>query len=86
MKIRTLKTIRTQAGRIPVGAEIELPDALARFFLERGEAEIFYPRPTEASGDKPSALPVAQALTQTTSSESESGARKRGRPRKITDE
>jgi hypothetical protein len=77
------------------GAVVDLPDAQAREFLRRGFVEHYQTKvihaapatpgnPLEAVGtvQQPSASPAAQASPQTTSSESESGKRKRGRPRK----
>lgn len=84
MKITTLKPILLPEGKLKVGAVVELPEALARFFLERGEAEHWVdPNPSLAVGIPSSASPAAPVLPQTTPSALESGGKKRGRPRKV---
>lgn len=83
MKITTLKPILLPEGKLKVGTVVELPESLARFFLERGEAEHWTdPNPSQAAGNLSSASPAALVLPQTMPSASESGGKKRGRPRK----
>lgn len=77
-------------GRLLKGQVVDMPDHKAKFFMARGDVELYLTkvmrdRPTLAAGstEQSSAAPVAQALTETTSNESESGVqKKRGRPRK----
>lgn len=78
-----------ERGRLPMGVPVEVSDLLAKHLMEQGVAVLMetkerMDRPTVAAGltAQSSALPVAQASTLTTSSESEPGARRRGRPRK----
>lgn len=93
IKARTL--LHDRLGALRAGQVVDLPDSQAREFLRRGFVEHYQTKvihatpatpgnPSEAAGtaQQPSALPVAQASPQTTSSESEPGKRKRGRPRK----
>ena len=93
VKARTL--LHDRLGRLRQGQTVDLPDAQAREFLRAGFVEHYQTKvihtapatpsnPSEAAGTEqpPSASPVAQASPQTTLSESESGKRKRGRPRK----
>lgn len=83
MKITTLKPILLPEGKLKVGSVVELPESLARFFLERGEAEHWVdPNPSQAAGSLSSASPAAPVLPQTTLSASAPGGKKRGRPRK----
>lgn len=81
--------LTSERGRLPMGIPVDVSGELARFLIEQGVAVLMetkerMDRPTEAAGltALSSALPVAQASTLTTSSESEPGARRRGRPRK----
>ena len=81
--------IDDKLGRLPQGSTVDLPDHKALFYLARGEAiryevKVERDRPYETVGaEEPSfASPAVQASPQTTSSESEPGKRKRGRPRK----
>lgn len=83
------KPVLTQFGRLPKDIPVDVPDQLAKFLIERGDAVALetkeqMDRPTETAGkEEPlSALPVVQASPVTTPNESEPGARKRGRPRK----
>lgn len=82
MKIKTLKPVRLESGKVPVGAVIDVPGSLAAMLLSRAEAAKYIePVPTQASGNQSSASPVAQASPQQTLSESAPGAR-RGRRKK----
>jgi hypothetical protein len=81
--------LTAERGRLPHGIPVEVSDLLAQHLIEQGvavrmETKEAMTRPTETAGkEEPlSALPVAQASPVTTQNESESGARKRGRPRK----
>ena len=93
VKARTL--LHDRLGRLRQGQTVEMPEAQAKEFLRRGFVEHYQTKvihSTAATPDNPSvgagmdapssALPVAPASPQTTSSESETGKRKRGRPRK----
>lgn len=93
IKAHTL--LHDRLGRLRQGQTVDLPDAQAREWLRKGWVEHYQTKvihstpatpgnPLEAAGTElpPSASPVAQASPQTTLSESESGKRKRGRPRK----
>lgn len=78
-----------ERGRLPMGVPVEVSDLLAKHLMEQGVAVLMetkerMDRPTEAAGltAPSSALPVAQVCAPTTSSESEPGVRRRGRPRK----
>ena len=81
--------LTSERGRLPMGIPVDVSGELARFLIEQGVAVLMetkerMDRPTEAAGltAQSSALPAAQASTLTTSSESEPGVRRRGRPRK----
>jgi hypothetical protein len=83
------KPVLTQFGRLPKDIPVDVPDQLAKFLIERGDAVAMetkekMDRPTEAAGitEPLSALPVAPASLQTTLPSSELGAKRRGRPRK----
>ena len=87
--VTTRKPVITQFGRLPKDIPSDVPPLLAKFLVERGDAvyyetKVAMDRPTEAAGatDQSSALPAAPASQQTTLSVSESGAKRRGRPRK----
>jgi stringent starvation protein B len=89
--ITSKKPVLTQFGRHPHGVTVDVPDQLAKFLIERGDAVCFetkeaMDRPSQAAGstEPSSALPVAQASIEQTSSESENGEapKKRGRPKK----
>jgi hypothetical protein len=92
IKARTL--IHDRLGTLHAGQVVDLPEAQAREFVRRGFVEHYQTKVIHSSPATPgnplgaagmaqqsSALPVAQALPQTTSSESGLGKRKRGRPR-----
>jgi len=82
MKIKTLKPVRLESGKVPVGAVIDVPNALAMMLLSRADAARYVePVPTQAAGTASSALPVAPASPPQTLSESAPGAR-RGRRKK----
>jgi len=78
-------------GRLPTNALVDLPDHKALFYISRGEAMRFetkvqQERPSQAVGAEEllSVSPAAQVSAQTTSSESATGAKRRGRPRKLS--
>lgn len=90
--ITSKKPVLTQHGRLAVGSTVEVPNQLAQFLISRGDAVAFevkeaIDRPYQAAGEvaQSFASPVAQASQQTIASESEHGAKKRGRPRKIVE-
>lgn len=83
------KPVLTQFGRLPKDIPVDVPDQLAKFLIERGDAVALetkesMDRPTVAAGNQESlsASPVAPASQETTSSASESGVKRRGRPKK----
>ena len=84
------KPVYTQeAGRLPYDIPVDVSDALGKFLLESGaairmETKELIDNPTKAVGklQQSSALQAAQASPQTMPMPSESGAKKRGRPRK----
>jgi hypothetical protein len=89
--VTTKKPVLTQLGRLPKDVPVDIPQPLATFLIERGDAVLFetkeaMDRPYRAAGmEEPlSALPVAQASPMTTLNESESGVKpkRRGRPPK----
>jgi hypothetical protein len=76
-------------GRLPKGVTVDLPVHRAEWHIARGEAvrietKVAQENPSVGAGSavQSSALPVAQASTQTTLKPSGDGAKKRGRPRK----
>lgn len=88
--ITSKKPVLTQHGRFAMGSTVEVQDQLARFLIERGDAVAFevkeaMDRPLRADGAEVSlsALQVVPASLPMIASESEHGAKKRGRPRKI---
>lgn len=83
MKIKTLRPIRLDHGAVKAGTVIDVPDVLARFFLSRGEAEMHVPFVQAGPVELSSASPVAQVSAETTLSESEPGAKKRGRKKSV---
>jgi hypothetical protein len=83
------KPVLTQFGRLPRDIPTDVPHQLAVFLVERGDAVYLetkeaMDRPFVAAGIKElsSALPVAPASQSQTLSESASGVKRRGRPRK----
>lgn len=87
--VTSKKPVLTTYGRLPANVPVDVADQLAKFLIERGDAVLFetkqaIDRPSEAAGktEPSSASPAAQASQVTTPSESESGAKRRGRPRK----
>ena len=73
-------------GRLNEGDVVEIADRKANFYIQEGlamcyQTKVLQDRPCLGAGvvEPLSALPVAQALPQTTVSESESGAKKKGR-------
>lgn len=87
--ITSTKPVLTQFGRLPKGQAVDVPEQLAKFLIDRGDAVAFetkqaIDRPSVAAGtmESSSALPVAPASQVTTPSESEPGVKRRGRPKK----
>ena len=83
------KPVLTQFGRLPKDIPVDVPDQLAKFLIDRGDAVPFevkerLDRPfVDAGNVEPlSAAPAAPVLTSETLESSEDGAKKRGRPRK----
>ena len=81
--------LTAERGRLPVNMPIDVSDLLAKHLMEQGVAVFFetkekMDRPIVAAGtEEPlSALPVAHPSPMMTSSESDSGAKRRGRPKK----
>lgn len=71
------------------GDVVDLPDRIAERYLaqgavERYETKVIREVPFQAAGaeEPSSASPAAQVLPETTAKPSESGVKKRGRPRK----
>lgn len=86
--ITARQVLDDKKGLLRKGQIVELPDSKARFFIERGEAELYQTkvlreRPSLAAGESASASPAAQALPQTMLPASEPG-KKRGRPKKAS--
>jgi hypothetical protein len=74
-------------GRLNKGAVIDMIDHKAKFFLARGEVELYETKviresPSMAVGAPLSASPPAPASQPQTLSESVYGVKKRGRPKK----
>lgn len=84
MKIKTLRKIRLEAGAVPVGSVIDVPEHLAKFFLGRGEAEMHAPFVGAGPVESLSVSPPAQASTEKTLNESDSGAKRRGRKKSVS--
>ena len=91
MKVSILKKtlLDDKLGRLMYGDIVDLPEHKARFFLERGDVELYETKvirenPYKAAGlvEQSSVSPVALVLPQQTPSLSEDGAKKRGRPKK----
>lgn len=87
--ITSREPVLTSLGRLPAGVPLDLPELLCRHLIEHGDAVLMevkeaMDRPILAAGktEQSFASPVAQALPQTTLPPSESGAKRRGRPRK----
>jgi hypothetical protein len=85
----TKKPVLTQFGRLAKDVPVDVPDQLAKFLIERGDAVAFevkqrIDRPFVIAGsvEPLSAAPAAPASTSETLELSENGAKKRGRPRK----
>ena len=71
------------------GQVVDLPEHKAQFYVARGDAElyetkVFRENPSKAVGEtKPlSASPAVLVLPEQTSSASETGVKRKGRPRK----
>ena len=85
--ITTKKSILDdRLGRLRTGETYEMPDHKAMFYLQRGEAMLYQTKvmqdfPSVGAGkvEQSCAQPVAQVSQPTTSNESESGEKKRGR-------
>jgi len=74
-------------GRLPHGSVVEMIDHKARFFLARGDVELYETKvlresPSLAGGAPLSASPAAQASPPQTLKPSGSGKKKPGRPKK----
>lgn len=91
MKVSILKKaiLDDKLGRLMHGQVVDLPDHKAQFYVARGDAElyetkVFRENPYKAVGEtKPlSASPAVLVLPEQTSSASETGVKRRGRPRK----
>jgi len=91
MKVSILKKaiLDDKLGRLMHGQVVDLPEHKARFYLARGEAElyetkVFRENPSKAAGQvtQPSALPVALVLPVQTLNQSEDGAKKKGKLKK----
>ena len=91
MKVSILKKtlLDDKLGRLMYGDIVDLPEHKARFFLERGDVELYETKvirenPYQAAGvvAQSSVSPVALVLPPQTPSLSEDGAKKRGRPKK----
>jgi len=91
MKVSILKKtlLDDKLGRLMYGEIVDLPEHKARFFLERGDVELYEtkvirenPYPAAGVVAQSSVSPVALVLPPQTPSLSEDGAKKRGRPKK----
>lgn len=91
MKVSILKKaiLDDKLGRLMHGQVVDLPDHKAQFYVARGDAElyetkVFRENPSKAVGEtKPlSASPAVLVLPEQTSSASETGVKRKGRPRK----
>lgn len=91
MKISILKKaiLDDKLGRLMHGQVVDLPEHKAQFYVARGDAElyetkVFRENPSKAVGEtKPlSASPAVLVLPEQTSSASETGVKRKGRPRK----
>ena len=87
MKVHVLKTVIVdRLGTLRPGAVVEMHPSVGKAYLQQGAVELYETkvireRPSQAAGLAPllSASPAAQVSTQTTSSESAPGAKKRKR-------
>ena len=85
--ITTKKPVYDDAhGRLNNGDVVDIPDHKANFYIREGlamsyQTKVMQDRPLQVVGatEQLSASPAAQVLPQTTATESESGAKKRGR-------
>ena len=80
------KPIDDRLGRLEFNNTYDLPDHKALFYIHRGEAMLYetkvnqdFPCVADGLTAQSSALDLGRALPQTTVSESESGAKKKGR-------
>lgn len=85
----TKKPVLTPTGRLPKDIPVDVADQLGKFLIERGDAMLFevkerIDRPFVDAGkmELSSALPADPALISKTLILSDTGAKKRGRPRK----
>jgi hypothetical protein len=84
MKVEVLKTFyHDRLGRVEKGSVVDLPDHQAYMFLEKNAVRRYATKvvkevPLENAGvdTQSSALPVAEASTQTTSPKSKRGGKK----------
>jgi hypothetical protein len=91
MKVSILKKVilDDKLGRLTAGQIVDLPEHKAMFYIDRKDAELYETKvlrenPYKAAGTvvQSSALPAALVLPTQTSSLSESGEKRRGRPKK----
>lgn len=89
--VKDKKEIHLMDGPRVAGDVVDLPEKLALRYLERGAVERYeakvvreVPLPDAGAAEPLSALPVAQVSAEPTAKQSESGAKKRGRPRKAS--
>lgn len=87
--VKDKKEIHLIEGRKVAGDVVDLPDRVALRYLEAGAVERYETKVVrethfQAAGaaEPSSASPAAQVLPETTAKPSESGGKKRGRPRK----
>jgi hypothetical protein len=87
--VKEKKEIHLMDGPRYAGAIVELPEKVALRYLEAGAVERYetkvireVPFPAAGAEEPSSASPAGQALPETTAKPSESGGKKRGRPRK----
>lgn len=91
MKVSILKKaiLDDKLGRLIHGQVVDLPEHKAQFYIGRGDAElyetkVFRENPSKTVGEiaQPSASPAVLVLPKQTLSESDSGAKRKGRPKK----
>lgn len=91
MKVSILKKaiLDDKLGRLMHGQVVDLPEHKAQFYVARGDAElyetkVFRENPSKAVGEikQLSASPAVLVLPEQTSSASETGVKRKGRPRK----
>jgi len=91
MKVSILKKVilDDKLGRLTAGQIVDLPEHKAVFYIDRKDAELYETKvirenPYQAAGTvvQSSALPAALVLPSQTPNLSESGEKRRGRPKK----